>query len=53
MKYFGWHPDYVLWEISYPNLVMYMLSIPDQETKKEDKKEEAVEGLEGLSGWID
>lgn len=27
-KYFKWTPEYILWKLSYPNLVMYSATIP-------------------------
>ncbi len=50
MKYFRLKPDYVLWRMSFANLLMYSMSIPAISAGDEkDKDDREVDGLEGLN----
>lgn len=49
MKYFRLKPDYVLWKMSFANLMMYSMSLPESSIDPKDGKEKEVAGLEGLN----
>lgn len=38
-KAYGWTPDYVLYELSYTNMIMYSAVLPTGSGSKKDKKE--------------
>lgn len=48
MKYFRLSAEYVLWELSYSNLNMYLATIPSYKEKKDEGMKE-VESLNDLS----
>jgi hypothetical protein len=51
MKYYRLTPDFILWDISFANISMYVSSIPDY--KKEEEKKEPEELIDGLDGLKD
>ena len=38
-KAYGWTPDYVLYELSYANMIMYSAVLPTGASSKKEKKE--------------
>lgn len=50
MKYFRFSWDFVLWGISYVNLIMLQMTIPTYEEKRKDDKKEKENDQEEVTG---
>ena len=44
-KAYGWTPEYVLYDLSYANLIMYSAVLPSYNKEKKDKDGKKITGM--------